>query len=243
MSRAIDFARIARALVRPGMDARHWVSYGTVATLTGPGGTPNYSDPNGILCTPAGIEVDVVLEPMGYHLTCRYGIAAGSCAINTPINPGDQVVVAIPDGDASMVPQIIAIIPGSSDPMPVGEDGLPLFKNDRLMIYAGQGVPIEIRSADGTMVRVTDQLVELVAEGVTEESVLGTTYTTDEGSMLDSMLTAIVPAAAACHAATTPATALTALQALATMLDDFTQAITTFRGQAPSHLSPFVKLK
>lgn len=172
---ALDFGRIARGLARPGMDTRHWLSYATVATVDGEDGTANYTNPAAILVTPAGVEVDVILEPIGYPVTCRFGIAAGSCHINTPIRPGDQVIVGIPDGDASMVPQIFCVINGSSDPMPVGDDGMPIYRNDRVMIHAAAGVPIEIRNADGTMVRVTDGLVELGGAGATEQLELGTT--------------------------------------------------------------------
>lgn len=238
---ALDFRRIARGMAQQGNDLRHWVSYATVATSDGVTGTMDPTDPNAVLVTPAGVEVDVVLEPSGYPCTARYGVAAGSVHINTPIRPGDQVVVGVPDGDASMIPQVFCIISGSSDPMPTGDDGLPIFRNDRFMVHAD--VPIELRTADDTMVRITDQLVELGAQGVTEQAVLGTTYTGDEGSMLSSLLTAIVPAAAACHAATNPATTQAAVQALATMLDAFITAINTFQGQAGSHLSPVVKLK
>lgn len=171
-----DFRRLGRALAMPGTDLRHWVSYGTVATADGDDGEINVTDPNAVLVTPAGVEVDVVLEPSGYPCTARFGVAAGSCHVNTPIRPGDQVIVGIPDGDASMVPQVLCVINGSSDRMPVGEDGRPIFQNDRLMIHAGAGIPIEVRTADGTMVRITDGLVELGAAGVTQQALLGTAY-------------------------------------------------------------------
>lgn len=167
--------RIGRGLALPGSDLRHWCSYATVATTSGDDGQMNVTDPNAILITPAGVEVDVVLEPSGYPCTARYGISAGSVHINAPIRPGDQVIVGVPDGDASMVPQIFCIINGSSDPMPVGDDGKPIYRNDRMMIHAAAGVPIEIRNADGTMVRITDGLVELGGAGATEQLELGTT--------------------------------------------------------------------
>jgi hypothetical protein len=179
----LDFRRMARGMAQQGNDLRHWVSYATVATANGDDGTMDPTDSHAVLVTPAGVEVDVVLEPSGYPCTARYGVAAGSCSINTPIRPGDQVIVGIPDGDVSMVPQIFCIISGSSDPMPTGDDGLPIFKNDRLMIHAGAGVPIEIRTANGTMVRITDDLVEVGGQGVTEQAILGTTQREAEAAL------------------------------------------------------------
>ena len=234
----IDFRRMARGMAQQGNDIRHWVSYATVATANGDDGTMNVTDPDAILVTPAGVEVDVVLEPHGFPCTARFGVAAGSCAINTPIRPGDQVIVGIPDGDVSMVPQILCVITGSSDPMAVGDDGRPIFQNDRLMIYAGAGFPIEIRSANGTMVRITDDLVEVGGQSVTEQAVLGTTQRQAEATLNSTVPAGLqgiwTAAAAACVGPLTPLKPMFTAAAL---------AIQTYEGQADGFLSDVVKLR
>lgn len=234
----IDFRRMARGMAQQGNDLRHWVSYATVATAHGDDGDMNVTDPDAILVTPAGVEVDVVLEPHGYPCTARFGVAAGSCSINTPIRPGDQVIVSIPDGDPSMVPQIVCVITGSSDPMPVGEDGLPIFQNDRLMIYAGAGLPIEIRSANGTMVRITDDLVEVGGEGVTEQAVLGTTQRQAEATLNATTPTGLQgiwnAAQLACVGPLAP---------LKPMFVAAVLALQTYEAQADGFLSDVVKLR
>lgn len=233
-----DFRRLGRALAMPGTDLRHWVSYGTVATADGDDGEINVTDPNAVLVTPAGVEVDVVLEPSGYPCTARYGIAAGSCHVNTPIRPGDQVIVGIPDGDASMVPQVLCVISGSSDPMPLENDGRPIFKNDRLLIHAGAGIPIEIRTADGTMVRITDGLVEVGGAGVTQQALLGTAYRDAEHTLNSDPLLGLI------HWFDTLASvAVGPLAAFQPGFQGIKAALTLFEQQAGGFLSDVVKLR
>lgn len=233
-----DFRRFGRALAMQGSDVRHWVSYGTVATADGESGEINVTDPNAVLVTPAGVEVDVVLEPSGYPCTARFGVAAGSCHVNTPIRPGDQVVVGIPDGDVAMVPQVLCVINGSSDPMPLGNDGLPIFRNDRLMIHAGAGIPIEIRTADGTMVRITDGKVEVGGAGVTEQALLGTTYRDAEGRLNSDPVTGLVQMFTLLAAA-----AVGPLAAFQPGFQGVKAAIQLFEQQSGGFLSDVVKLR
>jgi len=143
-----DARRIGKALAHQGADLRHWVSYATVAAVDDDGEV-DLSNPNAIVISPAGIDVDVVLEPSGHPCTCTHGIAAGTVFVCGPIKVGDQVVVGIPDGDVSMVPRILAVIAdGDANVVPVGADGKPIFQNDRFLVYAA-GVPIDLRSTDG----------------------------------------------------------------------------------------------
>lgn len=177
-----DPRRLGRALASTGMDLRHWVSYGSVASVEGPDGQPNYADENAVLVTPAGVEVDVVLEPSGYHVTCRHGISAGAVFICTPIHAGDQVQVIIPDGDVSMVPEIVRVIPGSSNPIPTETDGTPVFKNDRALI-AARDVPIELRTMGGVSLLVNPDGTIQLGAGATEKLIKGTTYRQAEAQM------------------------------------------------------------
>lgn len=155
MGRDLDVVGIARGLAIPGGDLRHWLSYATVAAVDDDGDV-DLSNPNAVVITPAGIEVDVVLEPSKYPVTCRHGIAAGRVFVCGPIEVGDQVVVGIPDGDVSMVPQVLAVISGPNgarDAVPVDGGGVPLFHNDRFMVCA-RGVPIDLRTTGGSQVLV-----------------------------------------------------------------------------------------
>lgn len=233
---AFDFRRFAKGIAGPDIDSRHWVSYGTVASVNGEDGTPDFGDPNAVLVTPAGVEVDVVLEPIGHPITCRYGIAAGAVFICPPIFPGDQVMVIVPDGDSSMIPEIVRIIPGSSDPIPVGDDGKPVFQNDRFLIMSK--VPIEIRSTNGTMVRITDDLVELGGAGVTEQAVLGTTQRSAEAT-----LNATTPEGLQGIWNAAQAVCVGALAPLKPMFIAAAAAIQAYEGQADGFLSDVVKLK
>lgn len=146
----LDVVRLGRGLAIPGGDLRHWVSYATVAAVDDDG-EMDLSNKDAVVITPAGVDVDVVLEPSGYPCTAKHGIAAGTVFICGPIQVGDLVVVGIPDGDVAMIPRILAVVSGpngAADVVPVGDDKLPVFKNDRLLIYA-KGVPIDLRSTDG----------------------------------------------------------------------------------------------
>jgi hypothetical protein len=146
-----DAARVARATARAGNDLREWIAYGTVAAMTGKDGGPSYTDPDAVVITPKSVDVDVVLEPHGYPAPCRWGVQSGKVFISTPIHPGDQVMVLIPGGDVAMVPEILRIITCPHSPIPTDDAGMPLFKNDRCLIYAN-GVPVDLRTSGGARV-------------------------------------------------------------------------------------------
>lgn len=201
---ALDVSAFARALAIPGGDLRHWVSYGTVAAVQDDAGNADTSDPGAIVITPAGVEVDVVLEPSNYPVTCRHGVSAGTVFICTPIKVGDQVVVGIPEGDVSMVPQVLAIIPGGSAPIPTGEDGKPIFQNDRVLVFA-KGVPVDLRTDGGAQailnpdgsIAVTagsgkNLILNAGSAGVARvgDPVLTTLSATDIGNIAQSMISA-----------------------------------------------------
>lgn len=221
-----DVKRLGRALAAQGIDLRHWVSYGTVASVSGEDGTANYTDANAIVISPAGIDVDVILEPSKYPVTCRYGIQAGQVFIGTPIHPGDQVVVMIPDGDVSMIPEIVKIIPGSSDPIPVGDDGMPIFKNDAALVFA-KGVPIDLRTDGGGWLRVTADGKQLLGgPDAAEQLLLGTTYRSKEGAMNQSLTVALTTLTTAATAMTPGDIAI--ITALATTVGAFLAAFKVF---------------
>jgi hypothetical protein len=145
---------MAAGLAGPGIDTRSWVEYGTVATVGGDTGVPNFADPTAVVVDPNGVEVDVVLGTDEHPTTCRWGITAGRAFIVPPISPGDHVLVLIPNGDLGNVPEIVKILPNlDSAPFPLDDQGMPVFRNDRLLVFA-RGVPVDIRTDGGASLSV-----------------------------------------------------------------------------------------
>jgi len=191
--RALDMTRFAQGLRTAGVDLRFWMSYATVAVVDDETGKPDFSNRNAVVITPSGAEVDVVLEPSMQPMTARWGWGGGRVSAHCPLEPGDQVILGFPDGDASMVPQVLAAVSGASGPLPVGDDGLPVFQNDRLLVHA-RGVPVDVRTdggaralldADGGVqimngsgtVRIDpDGTVRLHGAGAAEAYLKGSTY-------------------------------------------------------------------
>lgn len=153
--RIADVKRLAEALKSAGIDPRHWCSYGTVAVVND-AGVPNVTDPHAIWIGPEGVEVDVLLEPLRIPVTAHYGGIMGGCSatIISPIKPGDQVLVILPEGDLMGPPVISCILHSASCPVPMGPDQKPLFKNDRVMVFS-EDTPIEIRTKSGSKVTLT----------------------------------------------------------------------------------------
>ena len=147
--RPLDSAALAKVVERAGIDPRHWSSYGTVCTLNDDGSF-NFDDPLSVYTSPDGCHVDVLIHPVLQHVTCRYsGVQGGSAGtIYTPIQPGDEVLVIIPDGDLRQAPVITRILSAEHSRLPMGPDRKPLWQNDRILIH-GNTVPVEIRTAGG----------------------------------------------------------------------------------------------
>ena len=249
--RELDMVNIGEGLARPGMDTRTWVSWGTVASVGGEDGKPDFSDPNAVVITSKGVDVDVILEPEGVPVTCTYGTQAGDCFILTPIRPGDQVMVVIPEGEYGAVPAIVKVMAGPHTPLPLEDDRKPVFKNDRLHIFA-KTVPIEIRTQGGARVRLTqDQHVEVVGQLValgsaeaTEQAVLGTTQRSAESTLdtaFQTFLGVLTTYAAAIQSIADPSGLATT--ALTTGITALTTAISTYEVQGPQFLSNTVKVK
>jgi hypothetical protein len=146
--RAVDVTRIAEAIKMPGIDPRHWVSYGTVGTERDDG-TFDTTDPKAVYNGPEGLEVDVLLEPLGFAVTAHYsGIHGGAKAtIVAPIKAGDRVLVVLPEGELTY-PVIVAVLHSNAVKVPLGDDGKPLFRNDKVFVW-GQGIAIDIQNSAG----------------------------------------------------------------------------------------------
>lgn len=251
----LDVGRMGEMLRQAGIDPRHWLSYGTVGIVKDDG-TFDPTDPHAIYVQSSGVSVDVLLHPMNQPVTCRYSGQQGGSAssIYCPIRPGDEVLVGIPDGDMRMPATILLVMNADHSRLPLGDDLKPLWQNDRVLVHSA-GTPIQARATDGTnqaelLVRPDGTLqvtgpagVTLGQPDATEPVVLGQTYRQNEDQMLTDWSALMQVAAAACHAAVSPATALTALQAVATMLDGMVGDISTFQGQAAQYLSQVVKTR
>lgn len=148
-TRAGDFAKQREAIKGPGADTRYWVSLGTVGVQKDDG-TVDATDPQAVVITPRGVFVDVFLQPLGAWVTARLqlGVGGRSCSIMAPIRAGDEVVVVLADGGL-VTPVIVAILNNATGKLPLEQsDNKPVFRNDRLSIFA-KDVPVEIRTASG----------------------------------------------------------------------------------------------
>lgn len=251
-TRSWDTRRVAQALAGPGIDTRVWASYATVAVV-GDDGEPNYEDPHAVHIGPEGVSVDVILDPSGIPMTVRYlGVAGGQAgSIQYPIAPGDELVVLIPDGEMGGAPVALPALSSSWAKMPLGPDGKPVFKNDRILVLA-RGTPIDVRAGDGGRilvnqdgeVDVTGSKVQLGDAAATEQALLGTTYRSNEAT-LDSawgvFLTALSVYVAAIQPVVDAGNVLTPpmLAALANMQ----AALVTFEGGAATYLSTVTRTK
>jgi hypothetical protein len=141
---SVDFRRLGASLAAPGLDTRFWLSMGTVATVSGQGAI-NDKDPAAVIVGPEGVEVDVVLLPSEDPITCRFPSGGPSSTDDWPIGPGDEVLVAIPEGLPGAGGVILGVLNSASDPLPVEADGKPMFRHDRRLIWAN-GIPIDLRT-------------------------------------------------------------------------------------------------
>ena len=219
----LDPASLREGLASPGMDTRFWESLGTVGTIDD-SGEPNYSDPHSVWIGPEGVECDVILQPLMQRVTALWGFG-GEIADIAPIHPGDQVLVACPNGDL-MTPVITTIIHSRANKQPMTA-GVPIFDNKRRLIYARKG-SIDIRTADTTQilmdpagtVTTTAKRVNQGDASASEQEVLGTSYRRDEDTLFQQLLTgllalqavAVGPLAALQPGLTTMVTAIQAFQ-------------------------------
>ncbi len=249
--RTFDRSKLAAGLAAPGNDPRVWIAEGTVATV---GDAPDFSDAEAVVATAAGIDVDVVIHPHDWPLTCRYELSAGQGFIAAPIRPGDLVVVAIPLGDLQNGGRILRVTSSASAPIPVEDDGKPVWRNDRLCIVARDGTPIEIRTMQGGKIRVeADGLIEISNEGgaalrintdgtlqlggsaASEQLIAGTSYRQQEVTMNVALAAAFSAMAALC---TSPP-----LSALAPGFTALAAAVNAFEAASLQYLSTVVKTK
>jgi phage baseplate assembly protein gpV len=188
----LDPASLREGLASPGMDTRYWQSLGTVGTIDD-AGEPDYTDPLAVWIGPEGVECDVILQPLMQRVTALWGFG-GEVADIAPIHPGDQVLVACPNGDL-MTPVITTIIHSRANKQPM-DAGKPLFDNKRRLIYARKG-DIDIKVAQGDSTVRVDKGKAIVAAGSTSIQVnqddvqLGDDQATQPVPMGDDLQTAL----------------------------------------------------
>jgi hypothetical protein len=195
----LDPASLREGLASPGMDTRFWQSLGTVGTIDD-SGEPNYADPHSVWIGPEGVECDVILQPLMQRVTALWGFG-GEIADIAPIHPGDQVLVACPNGDL-MTPVITTIIHSRANKQPMTA-GVPIFDNRRRLIYARKGdVDIKVAQGDstvrvdkgkaivaagGTSIQVNQDDVQLGDDGASHPLMYGDSYQQALGIFLEAL--------------------------------------------------------
>lgn len=219
ISGIMDMGRLGNALARPGIDPRTWFTYGTV-------------DAVGV--DQEGAFVDLTLLPSGASMTARAGtIYAGpGYGFHVPFGVGDEVVVAVPDGDPAHGGVVVARMQSASDELSVDAQG----NKDDIVLVVKSGQSLRVGVAGGGK-------VFLGQTAATDAAVLGSTYRPAE----DTLLTAVGVFATACGVfATSVGSAVPALSGaaatLVTAAQALTQAIQTFQNGAQAYLSQTVEV-
>jgi hypothetical protein len=115
-----DSSSAADSFSYAGADTRQWISYGIVQQdITGGDHSVRFNDDAGNPL-PQGVLVDVKLMPSGIICPCRVGgHAAGSGeAEYSPFGPGDEVLVAVPEGNERAGCVILSRLTNSADVFP-----------------------------------------------------------------------------------------------------------------------------
>jgi hypothetical protein len=129
---SFDHAAFREAVSGPGIDTRNFISYGIVepdSSSSQHAVAFNDSDGNPL---PEGILIQVKLQPSGVIVTCRVSMHSGGSgeAEYTPYGPGDEVLVAIPDGDERGGCAIIGRFANTFDSFPQTVSGMDVTQNN-----------------------------------------------------------------------------------------------------------------
>lgn len=177
----------------PGTDTRQWTSYGTVIPDAGSTRSVRFSDSSGAPLA-HGVLVDVKLHPSGTVVPCR---VASMCAGNGegefyPFVAGDEVLVAITEGDERAGCVILGRLNQSHDVFPQTVAGMDVTQNNfgfrrhvaPFVVEVGQGYVIRqaptgaqlafdqtgqvwLADADGSQLAMTPDVVSLMLVGET----------------------------------------------------------------------------
>lgn len=126
---SFDASTLAEAFRRPGQDPRQWISYGVVDQRTQ---DEDGSDVDAVFFDKElGPLVRVTLQPTNIPVVCRVGMqAAGNGeAEYHPFIAGDEVLVAIPEGNERAAPVIFSRLCNGIDLFPENVAGQDPTKN------------------------------------------------------------------------------------------------------------------
>jgi len=154
VARSLDVGRLSKALERPGIDPRTWVSLAVV---------------DEIVIDPAeGVFVDVTLLPSRVSGTARLGAAYAGAGFGlyAPLHLDDEVLVEAPSGDPDEGLIVTLRLHSPSDPPPSEITANP--QDVLLLVEAGRTVRIATQGSGNVVVeaRGTGQ-VRLGAEAAT----------------------------------------------------------------------------
>lgn len=149
MGRAFDGASFGQAFNPPG---KQWVSYGTVDKDTKESPAVRFKDADG-KTLPYGPMVNVTLQPSGVSVACRVsGLVAGNQeAEYFPFIAGDEVLVAIPEGDERAGCVIIGRMNQELDEFPTVVAGQDVTKNT--FGFRRMRVPYVIETGESYLIR------------------------------------------------------------------------------------------
>jgi hypothetical protein len=147
-----DIATMADLFSRPGADTRQWVSYGLVDAESEGGRSVRFDDDEGEPL-PYGVLVDVTLQPSGISVPCRVLSTAGGSGEGafSPFGPGDEVLVAIPDGDERAGCVILGRFSNGKDVFPRTVAGMDVTRNS--ISFHRIATPYVLETAQSWMVR------------------------------------------------------------------------------------------
>lgn len=167
VSSSIDFARLAAAMQRPGIDPRVWVSYAIVTEAPVIDTSATGSD--------AGIFVDIVLLPTQMAATARVGAAyAGNgFGMYAPLRVDDEVLVVAPSGDPAEGLVVTQRLWSPSDPPPAAAATHP--EDLTLVVETGKSVRLTVQGGGNVVLAVDSGKLYLGSEDGTEPVAKGQT--------------------------------------------------------------------
>ena len=176
---SVDILQVIEAVRGPGIDTRTWIANGY---LSGPA---TYDAVSGLWFAP------VVFTPSQIGpVNCRIeGWAAGpGVAVYAPLRAGDEVSVAIPEGNPNAGPKIIGRSytptgsPSGPPPLAAGYDNNSIV----IVTQAGSGIQIRVEADKVTL----GKHIAIEADPK-DAAVLGTTYTAAENAWFTALQTAL----------------------------------------------------
>ena len=157
----LDIAAMRNLLSGPGVDSRQWISYGLVCTDTD--ASPIEFDEDDYYQP----LVEVTLQPSAVGVRCRVGMDVSGAGEGEyyPLVKGDEVLVAIPEGDEKAGCVIIARLANKLDKFPKMVAGSPTNKNN--FGFRRMMAPYTIETAGGYTIRhaTTGAFIAITKEG------------------------------------------------------------------------------